>query len=287
MMADHIGFRVMTQADIPLGMSLKRQAGWNQTRQDWQRFMAMSPQGCFVATAHGSDVGTAATFVMGDIGWIAMMLVAPAAQGQGVGTAIMNHCISHLRQQGVRSIRLDATPQGKPVYLKLGFQPQFELQRWEGTLPTNEPEAVDGTLRVRAATTADLPAITAMDRQSMATDRKTLLEHLLQEDDAQAIVVHRSEALAAYGLSRRGANATFIGPCVATDQQAGLALLETLGQLHAGQRVLVDVPVQNEASEQWFKRYLKIQRPLTRMSLGDQPLETLDHLWASSGPEKG
>lgn len=287
-MTSTVSMRVMTQADIPLGMKLKRQAGWNQTRQDWQRFLTLSPQGCFIAAVNGNDVGSAATFVMGDIAWIAMILVDPAARGHGVGTAIMNHCINHLQSQNVRSIRLDATPLGKPVYLKLDFKEQFELQRWQGSLPTNEPEALGNGLSVRLAVEADMPAMLALDRDSMTTDRARLLELLVKEEGAQAVVVHRDGDFAGYGLSRRGANASFIGPCVALDAQAGLAIYEAMGQLHAGQRVLIDVPVQNEHAHTWLKRHgLTIQRPLTRMSLGDQPLETVDHLWASSGPEKG
>ena len=31
------------------------------------------------------------------------------------------------------TVHLDATPLGRPVYERLGFRPQFDLQRWDGT----------------------------------------------------------------------------------------------------------------------------------------------------------
>ena len=37
--------RLMTEQDIPLGMRLKTQAGWNQALEDWRRFLAMQPEG--------------------------------------------------------------------------------------------------------------------------------------------------------------------------------------------------------------------------------------------------
>ena len=65
----------MTTLDIPLGMRLKQQAGWNQLAADWSRLIDMQPDGCFVAECDGTPVGTVATCVFGDVAWIAMMLV--------------------------------------------------------------------------------------------------------------------------------------------------------------------------------------------------------------------
>ena len=48
----------MTSADIPLGMTLSQQAGWNQTRADWRRFLALEPGGCFVGELDGRPKNT-------------------------------------------------------------------------------------------------------------------------------------------------------------------------------------------------------------------------------------
>ena len=37
-------------------MHLNRQAGWNQTKAAWLRFLAMAPDGCFVAELEGRTV---------------------------------------------------------------------------------------------------------------------------------------------------------------------------------------------------------------------------------------
>ena len=86
--------RLMTSADLDLAMRLKSQAGWNQTQADWRRFLAMQPDGCFVAELDGVAVGTAVGCVFGDVAWIAMVLVDLAARARGVGTALVQHAMS-------------------------------------------------------------------------------------------------------------------------------------------------------------------------------------------------
>src|SRR5437667_10563558 len=100
--------RAMTEADLALGMRLKRQNGWNQLEADWQRLLALEPDGCFVAEADGVGVGTAGTCVFGPVAWIAMVLVDAERRKQGIGTALMKHTLTYLDRRGVRSVRLDA-----------------------------------------------------------------------------------------------------------------------------------------------------------------------------------
>lgn len=291
-MANQVTLRTMTIADIPLGMRLKSQAGWNQTLADWKRFLTLSPNGCFVATIDGVDVGTAATFTLGNVGWIAMILVDPAARGQGVGSAMMHHCLSYLQSQNVISIRLDATALGKPVYDKLGFVDQFKLVRFEGTLPTNESFDVAQPRVVTRIAENHHAAIKSLDTIATKTDRSELLNWLLtqpgEEGAGHAFVAYEGEKIVGYCLSRRGANAAFIGPCVAITAQAGDALLQAVAQTFAGQRVLVDIPADHAKATAWAKAYgLRQQRELTRMCKGSAVLENVDQLWTSSGPEKG
>src|ERR1700687_3445839 len=116
-----IRIRRMTPADVPLGMRLKQQAGWNQTEADWRRFLDLEPDGCFVAELDDDPVATTTTCVFGVIGWIAMVLVDVPVRGRGIGSALMRHALEYLDDRNVLTVRLDATPLGQPVYEKLGF----------------------------------------------------------------------------------------------------------------------------------------------------------------------
>ena len=120
----------MTRADIPAGMRLKEIAGWNQTSEDWERFLEAEPEGCFVAEWNGQVAGTVATIIYEHrFAWIGMVLVDPEVRGKGIGTALLLKAIDYLDARRVPCMKLDATPQGKPIYARLGFRIEFEIER--------------------------------------------------------------------------------------------------------------------------------------------------------------
>ena len=123
--------RTMTIADLPQGMRLTALAGWNQTPADWHRFLKLQPDGCFVAVMDGQCVGTATAFIFESVAWIAMVLVDPNYRKHGLGTALMNQALTFT---GQRTVRLDATALGQPLYAKLGFVGEYELTRYAGVL---------------------------------------------------------------------------------------------------------------------------------------------------------
>src|SRR3981081_3729230 len=104
----------MTVADIPTGMQLQEHAGWNQLEADWRRLLDLQPDGCFLAELDGAPVGTVTTCRFGPVVWGAMMLVEERFRGRGIGRSLMVHALNDLDARGVRSVRLDATPLGRP-----------------------------------------------------------------------------------------------------------------------------------------------------------------------------
>src|ERR1041384_2093827 len=98
-----LNLRLFTKADLPFADSLRAVAGWNQTIRDWQRFLALQPEGCFLAEWNGSPAGTATTIAYGtEVAWIGMVLVHPDCRSRGIGTALLQHCIDFLRRRQVR-----------------------------------------------------------------------------------------------------------------------------------------------------------------------------------------
>ncbi len=278
-----IRIRGMTAADIPLGMRLREEAGWNQTRDDWRRFLSLAPHGCFVAELGESAVGTVTTCIFDDVGWIGMMLVEERARGRGVGTKMMEAALDYLTGHGVRSIRLDATPMGQPLYEGLGFVGQFRLQRFAGVV--GELNSAD---RVRSLERHDWEQTLLLDKAVVGYDRQQLLERLFLEASQSAFFESGDGVNSGYGLTRRGSLATSIGPCIATCTTAGRRVLSHLLDSFAGREVFVDVPRTNRAAQEVLRNAgLEPSRELLRMCRGHQVTERVDCLWASSGPEKG
>lgn len=276
----------MTVADIVLGMRLGGQAGWNQLEADWRRFLELEPEGCFIAEVEGAVVGTTATLRFGAAdACVALVLVDAKLRGQGIGTALMRHALDHLDGLGIQTIRLDATPLGQPIYEKLGFHAEYELARFDGTLPSPAPPRA--ATPVECASAADLDAVASLDREVSGLDRGRIIQRFFAEYPGEMRVVRNGRDVAGYATCRPGGKAWQIGPCMARDA-AGALLLDDAFTRRAGQRVYVDIPLAHpEALALAEARGLAVQRQLLRMFRGVPVRDCLAEYWASSGPEKG
>jgi GNAT superfamily N-acetyltransferase len=274
--------RPMTVADLPLGLHLSRQAGWNQLEADWRRFLELQPDGSFVAEWHGTPAGTTVTVRFGSVAWVAMVLVEESLRGRGIGKALMTYALEFLDRQGVATIRLDATPLGQPLYERLGFREQFRLARYQGLAPSAPPSA-----GVEAVAPEQWDALAELDREATATERRALLHRLFAEHPAEVRCVRHEDRVVGFGAARPGARAFHLGPCVATPE-AGPLLFADAWHRHAGSPIYTDIPLSNAAAVALAEAHgLTVQRHLTRMCRGVAVCERVEHLWASAGPEKG
>ena len=284
-----MNLRLMTAADIPAGMRLKDLAGWNQTPADWERFLRASPDGCIVAETDGRVSGTATTIVYeGRFAWIGMVLVDPDARGRGIGTRLLEKAIEHLDHLGVPTLKLDATPQGQPLYAKLGFATEYEIERRvlnREAAPT-DLEAADAP---DVDPQPDLDWIIELDRQVFGADRSGLVRSLHQETPAFTLAVEARGELQGYALGRRGSRADHLGPWVAREESAARALLAAFLRRSNRDTIFVD----GMKSSPWAGRFLdsmgfEFSRPLTRMYRGtNRDPGTPELVGAILGPEFG
>jgi GNAT superfamily N-acetyltransferase len=256
--------RMLSEDDLDFADRVRLQAGWNQTRADWRRLIELEPSGCFVAELDGVLAGTATTTVYGgdDLAWIGMVLVDEAARRRGVGTALLEHCISHLKnERRVRCIKLDATSAGQPLYEKLGFVAEWGLQRWQATMSGNSTDA-------RTAVDDLTDAAFALDRVTFGADRSALLRSL-----ATGCISVKCEG-SAFGIVRPGSRASYLGPVVAESWEQARPLVEHLLAAAPAGEIFWDIPVrQSEAMVFAEERGFSIQRQVVRMALDGVALE--------------
>ncbi|WP_246196764.1 GNAT family N-acetyltransferase [Aquisphaera giovannonii] len=275
----------MTIGDLALGRRLVAQAGWNQLEADWRRQMELQPDGGFVAELDGVGVGTVTTCRFGPVAWIAMMLVDEAYRGRGIGRALMVRALESLNANGVRSVRLDATPLGRPLYESLGFVAEATFDRYRGVLPPAAEQS--GEPMARKADPLDLDAAIALDREVTGTDRGRLIRSLADEHPDSLRVAGEPGRVAGFLLSRPGRSARQIGPCLG-DERAGPALLADARSRYAGEAVILDVPAANAPAAAQVRSWgLRAERELLRMGRGPRVAEDPRRIWAGSGPEKG
>ncbi|NCO34942.1 MAG: hypothetical protein AUJ92_02810 [Armatimonadetes bacterium CG2_30_59_28] len=279
-----IRIRAMRTDDIPFGMRLKESAGWNQTEADWRRFIALQPDGIWVAELAGRDVGTTATFIFDTIAWIAMVLTAQAFRGQGIATALMEHALRWLDRDGIDTIRLDATPLGRSVYARLGFVAEGEVVRYEGT----SRQVTPATPVTRLTGPDGLPGIAQLDQEATGTNRRRLLELMCAEAEVTTLGIRVDGELSGYAMVRPGTRAVQIGPCIALDELSAISLLNAAAAHASGAPTFIDIPLGNRPACRWAETAgLSVQRTFTRMKRGKPVRENLERLWAGSGPEKG
>lgn len=283
-----VTIRTMTLADIPFGMRLKEQAGWNQTEADWRRLMEYEPGSVFVAEIAGGNesAGTAAAVRYGTrFGWIGMVLVSPDFRRRGIATRLVDRCIEYLRDRGVETVKLDATPAGREVYLRLGFRDEWGLARFEGMAPAAWEKPDFGELsraadRIEPMQEGDLEEVVAYDAPRFGADRSRVLAGFLKGWPEACYVLRPREPkgrgrIEGFVVARRGAHADQIGPCTASAPEDTRLLLEasigTMGTMGAmaGKKVLMDVVTENP----WARALVESlgfteQRPFTRMTLG-------------------
>ncbi len=287
-MTSPLRLRLMTSADLPFADSVRALAGWNQTHDDWRRFLALEPNGCFLAEWNGAPAGTATTTVYGpELAWIGMVLVHPDCRRRGIGRALLERCIEYPRGREVRCIKLDATPLGRKVYGGLGFKDEWTLTRWEHA--GFRPRQAVRDSKIRNWREADGRSVDQFDVATFGVSRQRLVQALAPQSRCALVLESEPGQLAGYGLLRPGARALYLGPVVARSTPLALRLLGALLAHSNGETVFWDIPDQNTATVEWAKQQgFTQQRSLTRMYLGQNTAPgDAQEQFALAGPEIG
>jgi GNAT superfamily N-acetyltransferase len=202
----------------------------------------------FVADLDGELVGVAAGAHFGASGWVGGVAVAPERRRAGLGGALTEAVVAHLRDRRAGTVLLLATELGRPVYERLGFVAEGEYVTLAGPPVTGrsagggrpwgterEPAGLPAGVRVGRA--GDRTAVLELDRAATGEDRRRLLGALWPAGG----LVAGDGAVRGYHLASpwRGGGAT-----LAADPEAGLALLQAVRRSDA-EEVSVSLPTGN------------------------------------------
>jgi len=259
----------MNEQDVPGGLRLNTLSGWNQTAADWHRFLRNSPRGCFVMEHDGKVVGTATTLhYESRFAWIGMVLVDPEFHKQGIGTELLRKGIEYLDSSGISTMKLDATPQGKPIYTKLGFVEEYEIERWILKRPAGTSSTARGSTRDSLSET-QREQVFRLDEELFGADRSFLLRTLYEEAPEFATAAWEEELLQGYAFGRHGVFADQFGPWMARTRTAAEKLLQEFLATSSSERLIVDGMKSNSLALALLRGCgFTPSRPLTRMVRG-------------------
>jgi GNAT superfamily N-acetyltransferase len=285
--------RLLAIADLDAALALSSASGWNQRLDDWRMLLDLAPAGSFAAVYGDGIVGTAVGIDYGSFGWVAMMLVDPQWRGQGLGARLLEAAMGALPHD--RAIRLDATPLGRPLYRRYGFDDETRLTRYVARTSSHCDGSAEQPLRAMRALGAEhLTSVAAGDELVFGAGRRVLLEWMRGGGPEYAHVIERA-AGPEYCFGRRGRLFDQIGPVVAASDETARALMGRSLSAAGGRPVVVDAVDREEDFTVWLQgRGFSAERPLFRMCRqGDQqwlPVGDSDRRlreFAILGPEFG
>jgi GNAT superfamily N-acetyltransferase len=188
--------RPMTADDAEPASDVLVGGGWGDRRAFFRFAIAHPSLSPLVAEADGRIAGTGIATINGSVGWVGMIFVDEALRGRGIGTALTAAVIDRLEAAGCTSLMLLASPLGRPIYERLGFVAEMDYRLLvadgQGAARPSATLAAEATgdrapTRLRPLSTADLPAILALDRAATGEDRGHLLRAVT--DAATTVVV--------------------------------------------------------------------------------------------------
>lgn len=279
-----IKYRTMKLDDIADGLKLCRKAKWNQLEPDWQIFLLHSPEACLVATDPNQVVGTVTTIRYQDsFSWIGMVLVDPDFRRQGIGQELLQKALQLLHSE--ETVKLDATPQGREVYLKLDFVDEYPITRMQ-MLPA---EGLFYSAKARAIHQEDLAGLIEFDSKIFGANRSSLLQWMWEKAPQFAFLMEEGEEIKGYVMGRLGHDFIHIGPVIAQKFSIAKELVLAALQNCAGHPVILDVLHFEPEWMAWLKEIgFTEQRNFIRMFRGTNLFKGVpENQFAIIGPEFG
>lgn len=273
--------------DIPAALALSAEPGWNQIADDWR---LMIEQGdTFGYTEPGGRLVASGLTVPfeGPFGWISMILVTAPYRRRGLATRLMQSCIGALKTRR-QTPALDASPDGRHVYLRMGFRDVYSTTRMFGASGRPEDIVAADHVAIRAMMRDDLPPVADYDRARSGTGRANVLQHLWSRAPQLAWLAERGSKIAGFVLGRDGRTCWQLGPLVAEDAGIALDLLRKAIAAVPGQ-VCLDVADHHRSLRSWLDDHGFVPVvPFSRMYLGrDRPYDDPQRIFVIAGPELG
>nr|WP_305123246.1 GNAT family N-acetyltransferase [Roseomonas sp. GC11] len=241
-MVEAPALRQFQAADLEGGHALTRGVSWPHRLEDWHFFHSLGFG--FAAEEGGQLLGTALGWEFGeDHGAVGLIVVAPEAQGRGLGRLLTSAVLERL---GDRSVALTATDAGYPLYVKLGFEVVGAVHQHQGAAFSVGLVPLAAGERLRPLGRSDLELVRGLDAAATGLDRAALLEALLGV--AEGVVLERGGQPVGFSLLRRFGRGHVIGPVVAPDLAAAQALVAHWLGVRSGQFLRIDVPAESGLS---------------------------------------
>ncbi len=260
-----VDLRRMTARDLAAAHDLSREQKWPHRIEDWEMLFQLGSG--FVAERDGKVIGTAMSWLYGeDAATLGMVIVSPRAQGMGIGRRLMDAVLGEL---GNRTVLLNATDEGAPLYRKMGFEPVGPIFQHQGAAFAVPVAKLIPDERVRPMGAKDIGTLRALARRATGMNRDNLIDALVP--GAQGVVLTRGNEPVGFALFRRFGRGYVVGPTVAPDTGGAKALISHWLGSNSGMFCRLDVPEESGLSNWLDELGLPCVGRVMRMTRGVNP----------------
>ena len=231
-------------------MKLVVAESWNQTEKDWEFLILEDGNICLAAEINGRLVATATAINYDNlVAWIGMVLVNKQQRGKGISKLLLNALFDNLKH--CKSIKLDATPAGQPVYKKLGFADEYTISRMVNSAVKVDPKR-ESRLIPQKIKESDITEIIDFDRRVFGADRSGLLRFLINENRNRSWFLKENNKITGFVLGRMGNRFYQIGPLSALNTEVAEALILAVIKGLNEVPVVIDVPDDKKELITWL-----------------------------------
>ena len=176
-------------------------------------------RGLWVAEDDGEIVGSAFSWVSGELWFLAELFVAPRLQGSGVGRELLRRTLDHAAQSGARTRALitftfNTVSQG--LYIRHGMFPRLPLYVMSGNRGDFRVTDFEAPFEHKVASAADLNMLADLDRSVLGVSREKHHAHLLSEPTVKGILLYDGADCAGYAYV---ASSGHVGPVAVAQRE--------------------------------------------------------------------
>lgn len=281
----------MTLDDLDFAVQITQQEGWGYARNDMQRLLRWSPDGCFIVWMEGSRVGLTTTLFYGTFGWVGNVVISKDCRRRGVGTSLMRHVITHITDRGARGTRLFAYENTIPFYEGMGFRHEGQAQVYRRAAAKWGPVLAPPGHIVMPLRREDQPLALALDSEAFGGDRSHVLKTIWQENPGLSYGLWEEERRRLRGIivGKKVLGNIEVGPwlCDLPGTAGSLALLDTLLSTTDTLTFMAVPDLQTELIKAIGTRGFAAIDRVFGMYVGQPPPMRLDSILAYGALEKG
>lgn len=230
---------VLNEQDIPQLIQLSESVGWDYDESEIKTIMEFGIVYGHRAATREMAACAAIVSYNEDLASLGMVIVHPGYRRLGLGKAVTMKCVQAI--PGSVPIMLIATPEGKPMYERLGFKSVDSVQKFlcnsfqmPMNLDTNE-------YAIEPFQWSDLPQIVDLDQAAFGAKRGEFLTARIKQAKQAIVAKNILGQVIGYALSIQGTINLLAGPIVAPDDKVAIHLLDRLVTENAS-RIRIDIP---------------------------------------------